>query len=728
MWRRFHSLTGLMLGLLVTVVALTGTVLATRPVYEAAASGASSGDLSVADFLRNISKANPKVTGERLVLMPSGDWKLTCSERNRRREHIVHPASGVFARQRKEPELYVFMRTLHRSFFLGDDGRIVPGVAGLTMAVLLVTGIALLVRRVGGLRRSLSSIQGRDSGALHASVGRLALFPLLVMSASALYLSGITFDLIPAGSGRAPAYPESLRELDAVAPWDLHGLREMPLSSAQEIVFPIPEDWFDVWAVKTPSAWVFFDQFTGDELSRDPLPLSTRAYGLVKLLHTAEGAWPWAIVLLVSSASVPFFLVTGSLVWWRHRREGRGRIRGNASRSRAEILIKVGSETGATWGFARALHDALHAIDVPSRIGSMNELGRKYPNARLLVIMTSTYGDGDAPKTATRFLKRLETFRPGRNLSHVTLAFGDKAFAKFCAFGGCIDRALSERLGPAAMEMFEIDKQSAQAFSHWCDRFSQMLGQPLEVRYEPRQPRTTALALSKKSVFGVAIGAETAILRFSSENLPRHRPGDLIEVWPPDSTVPRLYSLGSCGRRDGFLEIVVRRIEGGLCSNWLCDLDPGDEINIAISRNERFQMPGTRRPVVMIAAGTGVAPFAGMIRHNPPGRPVDLFWGGRHPDSDALYSADIGDWLAGEKLARAELAWSRNDPGQYVQDRVRAERSHLIERLRAGATIMVCGGTAMAAAIRDEFSALAVETGLSLEELKRRNRYLEDTY
>lgn len=728
MWRRFHSLIGLVLGVLVTVVAVTGATLATKPIYETAVSGASSGDLSVADLVRNIAQANPNAVGERLVLAPSGDWKFVFSEQNRRQERVVDPATGIFAEERKEPAIYVFMRTLHRSFFLGDDGRILTAVAGVAMTILLVSGIALLLRRVGGLRRALSPIQGRDSGALHSIVGRLTFVPLLILSVTALYLSGLTFDLIPAGSGRAPAYPESYEELDPVLPWDLHGLQETPLSSAEEIVFPIPEDWFDVWAVKTTSAWVFFDQFTGDEISRDPLPVSSRVYDFIMLLHTAEGAWPWAIVLFVSSSSVPFFFVTGALVWWRNRREGRGRIKNNASAGQAEVLIKVGSEGGATWGFARALHNALGDAGVPSRISSMNELRSDYPKARLLVVMASTYGDGDAPKTASGFYKRLRKFKPSADLRHVTLAFGDKAFPDFCGFAHRADAALCEKIGPAAMPVFEIDKQSAQAFAHWCDQLSGLLGLSLDVKYEARKPKTTSLTLGEKSVYGADLGAETAILRFSAKKVPDHRPGDLVQVYPPNSTVPRLYSLGSSSRRDGFLEIMVRRVKGGQCSNWLCDLTPGEKIDIAISRNDRFQMPSSRRPVVMVGAGTGMAPFTGMIRHNRSGRPVDLFWGGRHPDSDALYHSEISDWLMQEKLARAELAWSRGDHKQYVQDRIRAERSHLIERLRAGATIMVCGGAAMAAAIREEISVLAAETGLSLEELKRRNRYLEDIY
>ncbi|SPF81744.1 PepSY domain-containing protein [Pseudoprimorskyibacter insulae] len=727
MWRSVHSFAGLMLGLLVSVVALSGAVLATKPIYDTATSQSVVSGMSVADLLKVVTNANPDIMGERLLLTPAGDWKLTFTQSNRRQERIIDPATGDFAAEKKEPAIYTQMRTLHRSFFLGEDGRVLTAIAGAAMAILTVSGVGLFLRRVGGLRRGFSRIQGRDSGALHAIVGRLALVPLLVLSVTALYLSGLTFDVISVGDGAAPAYPESLQELDAVAPWDLHGLQALPLATAREVIFPIPEDWFDVWSVRTAQAWMFFDQFTGDQLSRDPQALSARIYEVVMLLHTAEGAWPWALVLMVSALSVPFFTVTGMLVWWRNRRNGRSRMEGNASVAQAEILILVGSEGGATWRFAEALHKGFVTAGLPVRTCAMNELRRDYPKLRMLITMAATYGDGDAPKSATGFLDRLARLQAS-GVQHVSLAFGDKAFAGYCAFGRDVATALNAKLGQPAMAPFEIDKQSAHAFQHWCDLLGDCLGQPLTVTYTPKRPKTSALTLTSKTVFGRALGSETTVLRFAALRIPAHRPGDLIEVYAPDCTVPRLYSLGSCSKRDGFVEIMVRRVEGGLCSNWLCDLAEGASIDVAIARNERFQMPTSRKPVIMVGAGTGLAPFTGMIRHNTASRPVDLFWGGRRPDADAIYGEEIAAWLSEARLARAELAWSRTDPGQYVQDRIRAERSHLIERLKAGATIMVCGGAAMAAEIRTEFSALAAEIGLSLDELKRRNRYLEDIY
>lgn len=727
MWRSFHSWIGLALSLLLMVTAITGIVLATEPVYDRVTARGASSALTVADFLRHIAEANPRAEPERIQRSEIGDLKLTYAQGGRRSTRVVDPETGKFARKRKRPEIYEFMRDLHRSFLLGDNGRIVAALSGLAMTFMVVTGIAVLLRRLGGWRQAFSAIYSRDAGGLHSIAGRLTLLPLLILSVTALYLSALTFDLIEAGSGKAPAYPESLEELDPVAPWDLHALQALPLSAVQEIVYPIPEDWFDVWAVKTASEWIFIDQFTGDELRRDPLAVSGRIYDFVMLLHTAKGAWPWAIVLMLAAAAIPFFAVTGAMVWWRGKREGRGRIRGNASVGQAEALILVGSETGTTWGFARALHDGLVRAGIPARLSSMNELRRSYPRLRKLIVMAATYGDGDAPKTASRFLSRLAQFAPAGDLDHVTLAFGDKAFPAYCAYAHQIAGALEERLGKATLPTFEIDKQSAQSFEHWCGQLGPFLGTEVAVTYVPRKPRTRKLRLVQRGVFGADLGATTVVLRFQGAKIPAHRPGDLAQVYAPGCDVPRLYSLGSSAQRDGFLEMVVRKVDGGLCSSWLCGLQCGDQIDLAILRNERFQMPA-RRPVIMVGAGTGIAPFTGMIRHNRKGRPVDLFWGGRDPRADALYAAEIADWSANGQLSRFAPAWSRTDRRDYVQDRIRAERSHLIERLKQGATIMVCGGTAMAAAVRAEIDALAADAGLSLDELKRRNRYLEDIY
>jgi sulfite reductase (NADPH) flavoprotein alpha-component len=726
MWRNVHSVIGLALSVLVMMLSLSGSILATKPVYDRITLGNVGADISVADMLRNIYTANADFEGSRLKRDAAGQLKLAYYENNRVAERIVDPATGTFLPAHKDAPIYVFMKDLHRSFKIGESGRVLAAIGAIAMLFLCVSGLALLLRRFGGVKQFFVRIRGRNAASLHAIFGRLLVVPLLVTSLTAVWLAGITFDLIPSGAEAAPAYPESLEELVYVDPWELHGLQSIQVADVADIVFPIPEDWFDVWAIKTDSAYIFVDQFTGDILSQDPLPMSGRVLDYVYFLHTAEGSAPWAVVLFISSLGVPFFAISGVLIWWRNRQSGRGRITGNASAASAKLLILVGSEGGTTWGFAKALHGALRDAGIPARIGAMNELRRSYPQAATCLTLVATYGDGDAPKSATRFLARVNQFT-GDNIRHATLAFGDKAFPNFCGFAHKVDSALTQKFGKPLLPAFEIDKQSAQAFSHWGELLSLAMDVPLVLNYEPQRPKTKSLRLSQHTPYGSKIGAMTAVLRFEGTALPRHRPGDLVEIYPPGSAVPRLYSLGSSSKSDRFLEICVRHVEGGLCSSWLCHLSVGDEIDIAIRQNDRFQLP-SRNPVVMIGAGTGIAPFTGMIRQSKGRRTLDLYWGGRHPEADWLYESSITDWLGDKRLSRFEPAWSREQQAAYVQDRLRETRPHLLARLRAGATIMVCGGQAMAAAVHSEIDILAAELGSSADELKRKNRYLEDVY
>ncbi|SFR47661.1 sulfite reductase (NADPH) flavoprotein alpha-component [Yoonia tamlensis] len=726
MSRSIHAIVGLGLSVLLMVLAISGAVLATKPVYDQIAPQVEIDGVTVADMLRALATAHPAIISERIVRKDSGQFQLSFTERNRRNTRLIDPKTGEFLPEHKEPAIYTFMRDLHRSFTFGEAGRVLAAIGGFGMLVLTITGTFLLLRRLGGLRQIFAPVHGRGMAGIHALLGRLLVLPLMVTAATALWLSAVSFDLISSGADVAPSYPESHEELAAVAPWDLEGLKQTALHEVKEIVFPIPEDWFDVWAIKTTSAWVFYDQFTGVEISRDPVPVAGRLLGFIMLLHTAQGVWPWAIVLFVSSLAVPYFIVSGAVVWWQGRKQGGKRIRNNAALKAAEILILVGTEGRSTWRFAKALHVALHAAGKKARMVTMNEMPRDLCGVSLIIAMTATYGDGDAPQSADKFLTRLAKTQT-HAVSHMSLGFGDKAFSSYCRFAHQANDALVHKFGPPVMPLCEIDKQSEQSFQTWCNQLSAYLTIALDVRYTGQRPKTRTIRLQSTQTFGARLGTTTAILRFDADRLPDHRPGDLVQVFAPALTVPRLYSLGSDAKADGYLEIVVRRVEGGLCSNWLCDLEAGAQIDVAIVRNARFQMP-RRKPVVMVGAGTGIAPFTGMIRHNRAGRPVDLYWGGRHPDVDALYVGDISHWLESKRLHTFGPAWSRNHPSQYVQDRLIADRGQLLARLKSGATIMVCGGTAMAAAIRTEIDILAAEIGLSADELKRTNRYLEDVY
>jgi sulfite reductase (NADPH) flavoprotein alpha-component len=283
-----------------------------------------------------------------------------------------------------------------------------------------------------------------------------------------------------------------------------------------------------------------------------------------------------------------------------------------------------------------------------------------------------------------------------------------------------------------------VDRQSPQDFARWGHDLGQALGIDLALAHQPVLPATETLTLVSRRDYGAEVQAPTVILRFA---LPRVTPwqrltkagfarfdaGDLIGILPEGSPLPRLYSLASA-RRDGFVEIVVRKHPGGLCSGQLTALEPGDSVNAFLRRNPGFQSGRDRTPLLLIGAGTGIGPLAGFVRGNTGRRPIHLFFGMRHPDSDFLYGEEIPVWRKEGRLARLVTAVSRGARPHYVQDALRNDAAEVARIVRDGARIMVCGGRDMAAGVADALTDILAPSGLTPAALKAEGRYVEDVY
>ena len=162
----------------------------------------------------------------------------------------------------------------------------------------------------------------------------------------------------------------------------------------------------------------------------------------------------------------------------------------------------------------------------------------------------------------------------------------------------------------------------------------------------------------------------------------------LIGILPEGSTVPRLYSLAS-GRSDGFIEIIVKKQPGGLCSGQLTALEPGATVPAFLRRNPGFRPDRGRAPLILIGAGTGIGPLAGFVRGNARRRPVHLFFGMRHPGSDFLYGEEISAWREEGRLTRLITAVSRGTRPRYVQDALRGDAAQVAQLVLVEAAFII---------------------------------------
>lgn len=213
----------------------------------------------------------------------------------------------------------------------------------------------------------------------------------------------------------------------------------------------------------------------------------------------------------------------------------------------------------------------------------------------------------------------------------------------------------------------------------------------------------------------------------TGQGFARFQAGDLLGILPEGSAVPRFYSLAS-GARDGFVEIVVRKQPGGLCSGQLWELQPGESVAGFLRANPGFHAGRGRAPLILIGAGTGIGPLAGFIRANSRRRPVHLLFGIRHADSDFFYREELAGWQDQGRMSRLSTAQSRGPHPHYVQDALRAEAVEIARLIAKGARVMVCGGRDMAAGVSTALAEILAPARLTPALLKAEGRYAEDIF
>ncbi len=102
---------------------------------------------------------------------------------------------------------------------------------------------------------------------------------------------------------------------------------------------------------------------------------------------------------------------------------------------------------------------------------------------------------------------------------------------------------------------------------------------------------------------------ETAVVRFERCGL-EFEPGQYIRVGLEGDPEIRDYSVYSGSNQEDYLEVLVRRVEDGLVSKQLCDLEVGEEVSVG-GPYGHFKLTEEARgkPLLLIATGTGISPF-----------------------------------------------------------------------------------------------------------------------
>ncbi|MBL7972527.1 MAG: assimilatory sulfite reductase (NADPH) flavoprotein subunit [Prolixibacteraceae bacterium] len=222
---------------------------------------------------------------------------------------------------------------------------------------------------------------------------------------------------------------------------------------------------------------------------------------------------------------------------------------------------------------------------------------------------------------------------------------------------------------------------------------------------------------------------------------------DLLRSFPA-----RLYSISSSQSSVGDeVHITVATVRyshkgrerGGACSTFLADrIEIDSTVPVFIEKNPAFKLPENEKtPVILIGAGTGVAPYRAFLQHreanNQKGK-TWLFFGERRFHSDFLYQAEWQKLQKDGYLEKIDVAFSRDQEEKiYVQNRLIERQKEVFAWLNNGANIYLCGDIKQMA--RDVQKTLLqifeTEGGMSeekaleyLKTLKKEKRFQTDVY
>jgi sulfite reductase (NADPH) flavoprotein alpha-component len=217
---------------------------------------------------------------------------------------------------------------------------------------------------------------------------------------------------------------------------------------------------------------------------------------------------------------------------------------------------------------------------------------------------------------------------------------------------------------------------------------------------------------------------------------------------------PRLYSIASSqafAPDEVHLTVTTLRYDlhgearTGVASGHLAErVKPDDRVPVYVQANPHFRLAADDAPIVMIGAGTGVAPYRAFLQEREARGASGkswLFFGERNFLSDFLYQTEWQALLKSGVLGRMSVAFSRDRAEKvagkvYVQHRLREHADALYAWMQEGAHLYVCGATNLAPdvhrALRD---IVERKGGLSqaaadeyLGEMQRSHRYQVDVY
>ena len=694
-----HRWAGLILAPVFLVVILSGAVLSFRPIVGAFAPPPQATTVDAAALTTLVARLSATAPITRLAVADGGGAIDVGSADPTVAGRWDPSTGGRLAAPTAAPvDVFAIAERVHKQLLVGL-GLVVEVAAWVMLGLVLIGPFLAWLR----FRNTLMG--------WHTAIGWV-LFPLVVLAP----LSGVLMTL-HVGEGGTPL-PRAARAVSvaealtiAAPKADLAALVEArPFRGGTVMVRTGGSD---------PATWVVTDA-GATRLTGGP--------SLVKQIH--EGTWGGAgagVLNLAASLALLALAVSGPWSWLARRR----RDRATAIAADTDVLVVHASQTGTATRFAEATGRALVAAGEKAAVTPLGALRPEdLRRRRHVLILVSSTGDGELPDTARAFV---ETLTPDAltGVGCAVFGLGDRTYAHFCGGAERLRTALRAAGAEEAMPPVYADGDPTSAWMTWLGELDLRLGLKAKRSDAPIvEPAVTLTLVERRRLDDPAKGEtrETWGVTLASDRPLTFRPGDLLRVAPEAGGRERTYSIGTSSRVDPRRIVLTvaldARTDGsgattlGAVSGLLCRrLAIGGTVEARLTAHASFHPPeDPTRAIVMVGAGSGVAPFLGVAEERlASGRagPAWLIFGNRVEAADFLWKDRFEAALAEGGLTRLDPAFSPEaGVGVRVQDRLRMEGAEVHRWLtRKDAILYVCGRRVLVDGVLEALAEIFVAHG-----------------
>lgn len=730
LWRVTHLWLAIISTIFLLIASITGAILSFEPIYQKTHpyQVKKADDLLLSEAITNITSQHEEV----LNISRDKNGFISIQTIDSDTPFYVDPFTGLkIGELIQTPRIFEFSRTLHRSLFLGQIGRFLIGLVSAILLFIALSGFFLILKKQGGIKNYFSKVIKNDFYKdYHTRLSRWLILSIIVLGATGTYLFMERFNvvLIPQldhtiDESKLTAGPkQALNSFEAFNAYILKDLRELNFPFTE-----FPEEYYDL---KLKNKELLVNQFDGTVISELDYPFVKLAYQLSFNLHTGEGTIIWASILGLTGIGILFFIYSGFAIYLKRDRR---KIVNPYSKDDSSIIILVGSEQGSTMRFAMALQNSLLKKSEKVYLTSMDNY-EQFKSMEQLLVLTSTYGVGEAPANAKKFIHKVQNTRQPQPFQYSVLGFGSTAYPDFCQFAIESNARLSQVTeATQLMPLHKVDNESRDEFMNWIGAIGSKMGKEITIDEKdlsaPKKKQSPLKVVDKRDSPNHEDQTFLLSLKTSKRKLKAYQSGDLLSIIPPGETKERLYSM-SVDHEASTIALSIRRHDNGICSSYLSEVNVDQKVLGNLKDNPAFHLPKEAPGVIMIANGTGIAPFLGMINDSPLKQHISLFWGGQNTASYRLYEEQLNQAVAAGKLNKVITAFSREGgEKQYVQDAITKELRWIITALSQGHVIMICGGLSMQQAVEKVLAEhLKKGSGLSLDHLKMCGQIKTDCY